>query len=106
MPPPQLQCSYFQDTGGVSSEGTAGSLKCPVHLAKATCLDQQPGVERCSPHVPEAWQQHLERMQQLDLHSPVLIGFNQRDLSKLADFWAMLDFIQQRLQTVAGQPCH
>ena len=58
-------------------------------------------MERCSPHVPEAWQQHLERMQQLALHAPVLIGFNQRNLSELADFWAMLDFIQQRLQTAA-----
>ena len=59
-------------------------------------------MKRCSPHVPEAWQQHPERMQQLALHPPVLIGFNQCDLSKLADFWAMLDFIQQRLQTAAG----
>ena len=41
-------------------------------------------------------------MQQLALHPPVLIGFNQGDLSKLADLWAMLDFIQQRLQTAAG----
>lgn len=59
-------------------------------------------LKKCSPHIPEARQQHPERMQQLALHPPVLIGFNQGDLSKLADFWAMLDFIQQRLQTAAG----
>ena len=106
-PFPQLQCPCYQDTAGASPEEAASQPKRAVTLATATCRNPLRAaacsdVERRSPHVAEAWQQDPERMQQLALHPPVLIGFNECDLSKLANFWAVLDFIQQRLQTAVG----